>query len=118
MSIRIQKFARKPFTVDAVLVTEDNMAEVAKWCGGTIEHTRDEIPFVKVDVVKPLNTRQTRAFAGDRVLHSTKGFKVYTQKPFDRCFEATGDVEVSEDQTAFNVFDDQSPDHLLETISG
>lgn len=100
MTLKIEKYTRKPFPVDAVQVTEDNLSEVALWCGGDI-HTstktlRDDqgvetgkikLPYIKVDVHRPLNDRQTKAFVGDWVLKSESGFKVYTLKAFDGSFE-------------------------------
>jgi hypothetical protein len=100
MSIETKGYSRKPFHVDAVQVTEENMEEVAAWCKGEIRTSkktirndeneiteRKEIPFIKVEVHRPLNDRQTKAYAGDWVLLSDAGFKVYTQRAFDNAFE-------------------------------
>lgn len=110
MTLKIEKYIRKPFLVDAVQVTEENIHDVAKWCGGdvlsTVKTLRDEnnkvigktdANYVKVGVHRPLNERQTKAFAGDWVLKSESGLKVYTINAFDSSFEprAAEDKQVS-----------------------
>lgn len=100
MTLKIEHYTRKPFPVEAVQVTEENLNEVAKWCGGDIhtstktlrndageETGKIKLPFIKVDVHRPLNDRQTKAFVGDWVLKSESGFKVYTLKAFDNSFQ-------------------------------
>lgn len=89
--MKTEQYARKPFLVDTVEVTAENMEEVAKWCGGkidSIERGNRTIKFIKVPVSRPMNERQTKAFIGDRVLRAgKKSFKCYTAKAFDDCFE-------------------------------
>lgn len=84
--MKTHKFARKPFYVDAVRVSESNMEEVAKWCDGKIE-TNDDGTHIKVEVYRPFSDRQTQAYVGDWVLFAGSGFKVYTSKAFDKQFE-------------------------------
>jgi hypothetical protein len=89
MSLLIEQYTRKPFTIDAVQVTLDNMEEVAKWAGGEIVvEKRGErlIQFIKIDVNRPLNDRQTKAFVEDWVLRAGSGFKCYSKKAFPACF--------------------------------
>ena len=87
--MKTNQYVRKPFFVDAVQVTEENMAEVAKWCNGTLEAGDDARPdpYIHVDVKRPLAERQTRAFVGDWILSSGNGFKVYTNVSFEKNFE-------------------------------
>jgi len=89
--ISIKKYARVAFHVGAVQVTEDNMGDVADWCGGDIRTMNDEegdlIPYIKVRVKRPLTPRQTKAFIGDWVLQAGTGYKVYTDNAFQKCFE-------------------------------
>lgn len=94
------KFARKPFYIDAVQVTDKNMTLIAEWCQGAVRVTKrdnkdgiDE-KYIKVRVHRPLNDRQTQAFVGDWVLYAGTGYKVYTNKAFINSFEI---VEVDED---------------------
>lgn len=83
----ISTYLRKPFEVQAVQVTEDNIYDIAKWCSGEIM-SEDGKRFIKVRVERVLNERQTRAFAGDWVLFAGKSFKVYTDKAFKTSFDA------------------------------
>ena len=85
--MKTHKFARKPFYVDAVRVSEANIEEVAAWCEGEIQTTDDGQKYVSVKVHRPLTDRQTQAFIGDWVLFAGSGFKVYTPKAFDKSFE-------------------------------
>lgn len=89
--MQTQKFIRKPFEIEAVQVTEDNMGDVAVWCQGEIETEEGGAEFIKVRVHHPLNDRQTKAFVGDWVLYANKGFKVYTGKAFKNNFDELSD---------------------------
>lgn len=114
-----QLYGRKAFTVEAVQVTAENMAEVAEWCGGEIKSKpnrgRTE-NYIQVPTHRPLNEKQTQAFVSDWVLESNSGFKVYTDKPFRASFElqtvytdADGEDQLKDYDTppipAGNVFD-------------
>ena len=90
MSINTSKYTRRPFDIDAIQVTEENISDVASWCKGTIE---TESPIAKEDgkhilvrVLRPVNSRQTTAFVGDWVLKYGKTFKVYTNEAFGANF--------------------------------
>lgn len=96
MSVVTELYVRKPFEVEAVQVTEENLTDVADWCDGDIRHTADKVPFVKVQVARPLTTRQTRAFVGDWILYAGRGFKVYTAKAFEGAFVKKEEVAPSE----------------------
>lgn len=105
--IRTTKYVRKPLFVDAILITNENFGEVARWCQGEIRTRAEEllvdqnsddprIPstcFIHVRVHSPKNMRQTKAFVGDWLLHTEKGYKVYTGKAFELSFDlANGKV--------------------------
>jgi hypothetical protein len=96
MALKVEKYVRKPFAVDAVEVTEKNIYEVAKWCGGRVrrnpqrwgEHAGQK--FIRVNVPNALSERQTMAYPGDWILSSNtgkNGFKVYTPKAFENSFQ-------------------------------
>lgn len=92
MTIETGKFVRKPFYIDAVQVTEENMDSVAAWCQGEVKTVKDAKGkvtdlYVKVRVHRPLNERQTKAYVGDHVLYAGSGYKVYTAKAFSSSFE-------------------------------
>ena len=96
MTIATAKFVRKPFYIDAVQVTEDNLQEVADWCQGDvrtgrISEDRGTGKYVKVRVHHALNERQTKAFVGDWVLYAGTGFKVYTPNAFAKSFDPAFD---------------------------
>lgn len=91
MSVQTQQFVRKEFAVEAVQVTPDNMADVAKWCVGKIMSDGEKEghlsrDYIKVRVAYPINERQTQAYLGDWVLKSGKSFKVYTNSAFEKSF--------------------------------
>ena len=87
------KYVRKPLYVDAVQVTEQNFMDIARWCFGEVGNI-DETPvthetevepskqFIHVRVHNPKNSRQTKAFVGDWILYTERGYKVYTTKAF------------------------------------
>ena len=83
-------FARKPFYVQALRVTEENFEQVAKWVGGAI-HEVKQGKFIEVDVQRFLYERQKQAFVGDWILASKVGekdsFKVYTDAAFRKSFD-------------------------------
>jgi len=85
--VRTTKYARKPLYVDAVCVTEANADEVAKWCSGEklIDSAGDL--YIKTDTNTPMTPRQTRAYVGDWMLKSPRGFKIYTQRAFEKSFD-------------------------------
>lgn len=82
-----EKYVRKPFEIEAVQVTTENMTEVEAWCKGEIIAADDSAPFIKVKVFKPMGERQTQAYAGDWVLFFNGGFKVYLDSSFTRSFD-------------------------------
>jgi hypothetical protein len=93
-----QKYVRKPLYVDAVQVTEENFPDIARWCFGEIGNI-DETPvtdlsavqptkqYIHVRVHNPKNSRQTKAFVGDWILYTERGYKVYTTKAFQANFD-------------------------------
>ena len=92
--MKIKKYVRKPFFVDAVQVTLEDMVSISGWCSGEIRHTRpkpdenvESAPYVKVDVTNARTERQTRAYVGDWVLRFGAGFKVYSDKAFKDTFQ-------------------------------
>lgn len=89
------RFVRNPFYVDAVQVTEENIADVSEWVKGPINTSNEGKKFVKVKVKRFFNPRQTQAFVGDWVLFAGDGFKVYTEEAFKKTFSPAR-AEVSE----------------------
>lgn len=84
--MKTAKFIRKPFEVDAVQVTTENINDVAKWCQGEVRTDSDGKEFIKVRVMRVIDERQTQAYVGDWVLYAGTGYKVYTPKAFQKSF--------------------------------
>jgi hypothetical protein len=99
-SVETMQFIRKPLYVDAVRITGANFDEVATWCQGEIqqdEPSDEKGPgkkFIRVRVHNPKNPRQTKAYVGDWLLYTERGYKVYTNKAFHDSFDevSPGDI--------------------------
>lgn len=87
MTLKIQKFQRKPFPVEGVRVTTSNMEDVAKWAAGEIKTSAKGVKHIYIATHRPMTERQTMAFVGDWILYADRGFKIYTQNAFSRNFE-------------------------------
>lgn len=93
MAVTTTRYIRKPLHVDAVRITGRNIDEVAAWCQGNV--LWEETPggngtgkkYIRVRVHQPKNVRQTKAFVGDWLLYTDKGYKVYTHKAFLLSFD-------------------------------
>lgn len=103
-----QTFYRKPFPVQAIRVSDENLFDVATWCDGAVQVTQPrsagagstgQKSYVKVNVIHPKNVKQTMAFPGDWVLKAGNSFKVYSDKAFKDTFEGpiNTDAIVQED---------------------
>lgn len=100
MAVHTTKYVRKPLYVDAVQVTKENFEEVLSWCQGDLgnvdgsEVYRDvdlvinpEKQYIRIRVHNPQSPRQTKAFVGDWILYTEKGYKIYTEKAFTENFD-------------------------------
>ena len=89
MSINATKYVRKPFFVEAVLVTDENMAEVAEWAGGELKTTKAQgIPYIHIRTRVPRRpTKHFNAMDGDWILKSDRGCQVYPEEAFLKYFE-------------------------------
>jgi hypothetical protein len=118
--VNTTRFVRKPFYVDAVRITGRNMVDVAEWCGGRIQTTRQEprLKYIKVDVKNPLNQKQTQGFEGDWVLRTVsrqvESYKVYSDSAFKDTFQTLAQNGTSETlRTAQDLVEKQ----LLEKVN-
>jgi hypothetical protein len=86
----IKKAHRKSFDVEYVEVTEETIDEVAAWCGGVVG-VQDDVRYIRIVDKNAINTRQTKAFVGDLVVHhlELKGFKSFGKKTFYKSFDDT-----------------------------
>lgn len=83
--LEITKYLKRPFEVQAVQVTAENIYDVAKWCQGDLSSNGAD-KFIKVRVIHAVNERQTQAFVGDWVLYAGTSYRVYTDKAFGKSF--------------------------------
>lgn len=97
------KYVRKPLYVDAVQVTDGNFHDVIRWCQGDVgvigADPGTEIKpaegveldpskhFIRIRVHNPVSARQTKAFVGDWILYTDRGYKIYTEKAFKENFD-------------------------------
>lgn len=81
----IKKYTRIPFNIEAIQVSEENLRDVAAWCEGSVERLNGR-EHIAVPVFSPVNDRQKRAYSGDWVLKSKKGFRVFTDGAFKASF--------------------------------
>jgi hypothetical protein len=101
--MQIEKYDRKPFSVDAVQVRFDNIAEIAEWCKGEIITQKTKMLGVETDVpaIRVAGQGDNRgkyfvASLGCYVVELKGSFRVYKPAQFDASFEKAG--EISEQQ--------------------
>lgn len=114
MSLKIAEYQRKPFTVQAIQVTVDNMQEVAEWCGGEVileQHGARLVNYIKVDIPDARTERQKKAFVQDWVLKTDTHVKCYSKKAFPNTFEKSvnqliedGEYPINHNQMALPIF--------------
>ena len=111
--LKIEHFERLPFTIQAIQVTPANLSQVARWCKGRVktEPGRARKKYIKVEVKRALNDRQTMAYVDDWVLKAGSGFKVYTPKAFEESFRKVTEHMV---QTAKNMVAREKAEDALE----
>lgn len=103
-NVETVKYVRKPLYVDAIQVTAENFQAAAKWAQsdiGTVgagagagyikpdelEGFDPEKHYIRIRVNNPKSPRQTKAFVGDWILYTDRGFKIYQDKPFRDNFD-------------------------------
>lgn len=102
--LQTEKYSRKPFDVEAVQVTEENIDTVAKWCGGEVRsdnHKNRTVRYIYLEVNKVFSERQKKALIGDYVLKNGKSFKCYMAKAFRDCFEKSPEPDKNQDELPF-----------------
>jgi len=118
MSVVTTQYIRKPLYVTAVRVTKGNLEEIAAWCQGDIlteemQGKGNDKKYIRVRVHNPKNPRQTKAFVGDWLLYTEKGYKVYTNKAFHASFDEVKPETSSDHQEngRDQVVSEESPVH-------
>lgn len=92
MSVQTEKFIRKVRPVEAVKVTEDNLSEVAGWCGGlvvpagTIGNSKET--YIHVPVRNPRRDSDSQAFIGMWIVKEDfRNCRVVTNKQFRNSYD-------------------------------
>lgn len=95
-------YQRKTFRVQAIKVTEENMGELAEWCGGRVHietsgpHGGLGDPYIAVPISRIAGRVQTApAKVGDWITRLTdaNNFRVYRNKTFREVFEEIANAE-------------------------
>jgi hypothetical protein len=100
--IETQTYFRKPVPVQVLQVTDANIRDVARWCGGKIQMAKKRgnkpaVPYIQVQVLRAMNDRHTKAFVGDWVLFMDgAGFKVFPDEAFHKAYEPAKKDETDE----------------------
>lgn len=103
-----KKYIRKPLIVEAVQVTEENFEIVKRWCIGTVCNNNETFvnpaaplnpatQYIRVRVHHPKNSSQTKAYVGDWILYTDRGYKVYKTRPFQENFDLLSAVQAQQD---------------------
>jgi len=100
MTIKIKKYTAKPVEVEAIQITKSNMAEVAKWCKGSVctevipaekSATGEEFTekYVRPKMYRPKNRthtprddEMTKGYVGKWIIKRGTNYKVYTDQAF------------------------------------
>ena len=126
MTTVFEEFIRKPFTVEAVEVTTENIEELSELIG-TMRHKEDGTPYIAVD--RRLVPNVYRVYPGYWVTRMGDNIRCYSKKIFrDQFTESTEDISAwvtyinasPEDRGEIETVDDVSherPAAQLETTS-
>lgn len=76
-------YVRKPFLVEAVEITSENIAEVAKYVGD-LEENEDGSPFILVN--SDLVSNVTRVYPGFYMTKIGKNVRCYSRRTFNDQF--------------------------------
>ena len=113
------KFVRKPFHIEAIQVTIENMAEVANWCGGEVRRQGPRAArYIQVPVVRTFNDRQSMAFTGDWVTKSGNKFKVYTDSSLKATFDPDNAVQQDGNDPDYGTYPGYRPEMYDDNLVG
>lgn len=100
---------RLPFDVEAVQITEENMEEVARWCGGKVRRYPNK-SFIKLfDTKAPL---RSQGEPNDWVVLKDGRFRIYSD------IALKGSFYIPTEEAAQNVFDVASGQTVLTIEDG
>lgn len=96
MELEFNDFVRKPFVVEAVEVTRENIAEIAPFVG-SLEQKPDGTPFIQVDRKKIPNVY--RVYPGFYMTKMDENIRCYSRKVFTEQFaRMTPDLQSAVDE--------------------
>jgi len=90
--MNVGSYIRKPFPVEGIRVTASNMEKVSEWCGGKLKEqaatgNKPAAKYIEINVLRPMNAKQSMAFVGNWVLKVGTNYKIYTDTAFHNTFE-------------------------------
>lgn len=92
--MEITQYTRKPFPVDAVQVSLQNIEEVAAWCKGTVEQvptrmlgTQTLLPCIKIQGQGENREKQFVASLGCFIVELKGSYRVYKPAQFEASFD-------------------------------
>lgn len=126
--MQIEKYDRKPFSVEAVRVDFNNVHEVAAWCKGKVVGQKTkmmgvqtEVPAVEVQGQGDNRGKTFVASLGCYIVELKGSFRVYKPQQFEASFEKTqvlvGETVLDEALQNAQVDDDSGYEHLIEDSS-
>lgn len=83
MELKFDSFTRKPFTVDAIKVTDENMKEIAKLLG-QVKKEPNGTRYIHVYKNKTRNV--TKIYVGYWVTKMGNNFRAYSERVFNKEF--------------------------------
>jgi len=92
MELQFSPFVRKPFEIEAVQITEENIEDVAKFVG-ELKFKDDGAPFIVVD--RRLVPNIWRVFPGYWMTKMGDNIRCYSEKIFTEQFEPKNSTEVT-----------------------
>lgn len=135
--MELVEFSRKPFVVNAVQVTLENVADVAEWCKGTVGQssykmvgTETQLPCVKIPGQGNYKGQEFTALLGYWIVERKGSFRVYKPAQFESTFEQYKSLSKAieeADMTAAaltshfaenNVFPGSTEEHLENVVLG
>lgn len=99
-----RQYTRKPFPVNAVQVTLQNIEQVAEWCRGTVElvstrmlGTSTDLPVIKIQGQGDNRGKLFTASLGCFVVEQKGSFRVYKPAQFEASFDTVPEEGLGSD---------------------
>lgn len=88
MSDLTATWTRNSFEVEAVQITEENIIDVAVWCGGKLYQSLEHFPkrYIAMRITSAARAHNVKAWAGDWITFAKGEFKHHKDKTFRQTF--------------------------------